>query len=211
MLESHSAMRKAYISLLIFSLIFSGCSWFRMEGSSKVSSKRKNPDDLVVKLDEKKPIAEDSIADGNIIDALKLKRGGKIIVIPFSPGEGVEADDEFDRMTLRMIRSIADQLEAENSKFSFLTSEDVEKADFIIEGRVNEIKEPSMMKTLTLRSNRLKISVQGKMVDRETEKPVIVFNDTVEAKNKKDTLEDLGVIIGRHIGRLVAVGKTADK
>ena len=204
MLEFESVMRRISLGILVLIFAITGCSWF----GSKKSSKRINPDDLVIKLEDKKILPEsDLIKDGTIIDQLKMKHGGQVIVVPFSPGADIEANDEFDRMTLRLIRSIADEFSQKHSKFVFVTSENAGDADFILEGRVTELQKPSMMKGVMLKNNRTHVSIQGKLIDRETEKPIAVFNDAVQADNNKETLESLGSKIGTHIGRFITAGK----
>jgi hypothetical protein len=205
-LESESIMKKFFLCILILSVFCGGCSWF----SSKKASRRVNPDDLVVKLDEKKKIdVNDALENGTVMDHDQLKHGGNVIVIPFSPGSNIEANDEFDKVTLRIIRGIADEFESEKSPFTFISSDGDGQADFLIEGRVIELQKPTMMKTMTLQHNRYRLAVQGKLINRDTEKPVLVFTDTAESKSKKETLEILGTKIGHHIGRYITSGGSA--
>ncbi len=203
MLESDPVMEKKLLPIVIVCLFFCGCSWFHL-GDSKPKSRRVNPDDLVVKLDENKTAIEtEGLKQINVINQQKLKSGGQVVVIPFSPGVNIEANDTFDKVTLRIISGIREVFQDQSEIFTVLSSEEVDQADFIIEGRVIEIHKPSIMKRATFKNNRLKLSVQGKMLDRETDKPILVFSDTVEAKNKKETLEVLGSHIGKHIGQFI--------
>ncbi len=207
MLESESIMKKFFLGLLIISIFFSGCSWF----GSKKTTRRVNPDDLVVKVEDQEKVAVNGVLDnGTVIDRDQLKRGGNVIVIPFSPGSNIEANDEFDRVTLRIIRGIADEFESEKSAFSFVSSDEESDAEFLIEGRVVELQKPSMMKTMTLKNNRYRLSVQGKLINRNTNKSIVEFNDVAESKNKKETLEILGTKIGHHIGRYLTSGGSAN-
>lgn len=203
-LESGSVMKKNLLLILILSLVFNGCSWFHSSGSKSKTSRRINPDDLVIKLEEKKTaVSVDLLKDGNLIDRQKLRSGGNVVVIPFSPGVNIEANDEFDKITLRIIRGIMDAFQDKSKAFTVLSSDEADQADFIIEGRVIEVQKPSMMKRATFKNNRLRLAVQGKMIDRETEKLILVFSDSVEARNTKETLEVLGNNIGRHIGQFI--------
>ncbi len=197
-------MKKSLYFILAFSLVFNGCAWFHSGGSKSKSNRRINPDDLVVKLDEEKTVVSGNLLkDGNLIDRQKLRLGGNVVVIPFSPGVDIEANDEFDKMTLRIIAGIREAFQDQSKDFTVLSSDEADQADFIIEGRVIEVQKPSMMKRVTFKPNRLRLSVEGKMIDRETEKPILLFSDSVEAKNKKETLGVLGNHIGRHIGQFI--------
>lgn len=214
-LESDSVMRvikKNLFFILVFSLLFNGCAWFHWGGSKSKISRRINPDDLVVKLDEKEAaVSGDLLKDGNLIDRRKLRLGGNVVVVPFSPGVNIEANDEFDKVTLRIIAGILDAFQDKSGVFTVLSSDEADQADFIIEGRVIEVQEHSMMKRVTLKNNRLRLSVQGKMIDRETGKPILIFSDSVEAKNKKETLGVLGTNIGQHIGQFIVTSASPNK
>ena len=201
-----AVMRQIYFAFLFVFLINAfGCSSQRpFSIFPSKSSKRFNPDDLVVKTKEAVMVEDsDAIKEGNVVDQLKLKNGGNVLVVPFSPGVNIEANDEFDRLTLRMIRAIADEFKDKNPSFTVLSSENAQSADFIIEGRVTEIRKPSLMDKMPFGNRDRQISVQGKMTERDSQKPVLIFTDRVVSKNNKEQLENLGTRIGQHIGRLV--------
>jgi len=192
MLESTQIMK--YLFLLVLVLISSGCSLLKgkpkpAEPAVAFSTSSENP----------KPLQ-----DIKILDKEKFSQGGKILVVPFSPGVNVAANDEFDRASLMIVKGIADSLNGEaGARFTVLNAENAETADLILEGRIMSMKESGKLKKVVSFKDKKVLAVEGKMVDARSGAIVFHFTETQESINKKQDFIDLSSSIGQEIGKFL--------
>ncbi|MBN1869590.1 MAG: hypothetical protein JW847_03320 [Candidatus Omnitrophica bacterium] len=142
------------------------------------------------------------VKKGSILDAKYLKRGDKIVIIPFKAGVDVTANDELGRIALMIVKGIADSFHNHGDVFNVLTDENAEGADLIIKGHVTGIQGPSKIRRWVLLKGRKSLSVEGEMVEKQTWKTVAVFSDQILGKN--DTYNDLGYKIGMNVGEFIS-------
>ena len=172
---------------LIVFCFFSGCAWF--------SPQKTIPE-------EKSPFIE----TGKIIDTQALKEGGKLLIVPFSAGPGVEANAQLDKIALMLIRGILDVLETSEENFEIVFSENSQKADLIIDGHITQIGQSPKIKQWVLRSKKRTIGIKGKMIDRKTGHTILIFSDKRANKKKSEDHQQLALTIGQDIGRFILSG-----
>jgi hypothetical protein len=177
------------IILLIVAANFLGCSWFLKPAEQSLSSKGNSKHE-----------------SSKIVDQARLQQGGKIVVTAFTAGANVEAGEKLDQISLSAVKGIADIIGQEGSKFQIVTSESVDEADFLLEGHITAVKQPSKMKRWLLRSKKITVSMEGKMRDLKTGEPVLMFNEKREMKNKELDHRALAVAIGQELGRKIVDG-----
>ncbi|MCK5178887.1 MAG: hypothetical protein KAR32_05095 [Candidatus Omnitrophica bacterium] len=147
----------------------------------------------------------DFVKKGQIVDAESLKQGKNIAVIPFKAGVGVEANEELDRIALMIVKGIADTFaDAEGNLFNILTAENLEGADFIVQGHVTSVKGPSKVSRWVLLKGHKRLGIDGKMVDAQTGEAIAVFAD--QATSETENYKDLGYRIGKNIGLFILSG-----
>ena len=113
--------------ILIFLIV--GCSHIPFVG-------KEPPADEV---DEQPFEVNEYVQQGRVINAQALKSGKKVAVIPFTPGVGVEANEELDKIALMVVKGISEAFEEKQSQFTVLTAENAEIAELIVTGHVNHI------------------------------------------------------------------------
>lgn len=143
--------------------------------------------------------------DGKVLDTDKLKAGGKIFLVPFSAGVGVEASEALDEAALMLIKGIYEELSATNSVLTVLTSEQGASPDFILRGHFIRWSSASAggIKRLLPGGPQRVIGIEGEVVERSTGKVLIHFSDIKEAVEKADDHRVLGFDIGKDVGRFI--------
>ncbi|MCA9401837.1 MAG: hypothetical protein KC713_09430 [Candidatus Omnitrophica bacterium] len=139
----------------------------------------------------------------HVINADIFQRAEKIAVVPFNPGPGIPANEELDRISLMIVKGVAETINQQSSGLEVLVDENVGSAELILEGHITEVTKASLFKKMTLRSQERGVSVKGRLIDRKTGEPILVFTDTKEALEDKELLEDIGERIGRSIGQFI--------
>lgn len=180
---------KFHHSILSLILIFclSGCSWF--SSTPTVQAPRKSI----------------AINSGRIVNPDRLNEGGKLLLVPFRAGAGVEANDDLDKTALMLVRGVLDVIGEDHPTFELVYSMD-DDPDFVLDGHIIEKVSPSKVKRWTLIGNKKRLKVKGKIVARDSGQTIVFFSDGQVAKTKKDDHSLLAIKIGQNIGRYVLSG-----
>ena len=173
------------ICLLVLAL--PGCAWL-----NKLNPLQKSAKDPT-----------QSVQINRVVDQGRLLRGGKLLVVAFNPGENVEATERVDRVSFMVAKGITDVVEGGADQFEMLSANEAKNADLIIEGHITKIKKSSFFKKLFLLGGAKRLSVKGRMVDRKTGKDVMLFSDSFVSKHKDASFEDVGYIVGQHLGEYI--------
>ena len=195
-------MRKVVKAGCLISLfLMIGCAHIPFFGKSAQSTKG-----TIESGETEPPVEVNSFVEkGQIIDATRLKQGKNIVVIPFKAGVGVSANESLERITLMVVKGVADTFADDpEASFNFLTAENSMEADFVVQGHVTSRKGPSRVKRWVLLKGHKTLSVDGKMTDTETGEAVAVFNDQVTSTT--ESYEDLGYRIGKNVGLFILSG-----
>ncbi len=188
-------MRRWNILLItiFLSCLAAGCGWF--SGKPKaVASLSGSP---------QTPAPVTFVRDGKVVDAQSLKEGGKIVIIPFQAGDGVEATDQLDKAALMLVKGIADLLEKEGAPFKVLTDENAADADFIIKGHITKISKPSLARRWLFGNSRISLEVEGRMVEARSGRSILVFAHGQRARVREKDHKQLGYLLGEDIARFL--------
>lgn len=188
---------KHVCSAVLFSVLFflAGCAWLSF--SKNVVDKNNIPEDA--------PVVGSFVKTGKVIDAPRLKKGGKLLVIPFPAGVGVVANDRSDKIALMIVKGIADELK--KSQFAVLNDANAHEAELLITGHVTGIGKPSKWKRWLLQTTQDTVSIEGRMVDAASKANVIVFTHSAQTLAREKDHAQLGYDIGKDIGLyLMSVG-----
>lgn len=172
-------------------LFISGCAWLGL--SKNVVDKNR--------ISEDASVAGPFVKTGNVIDAPRLEKGGKLLVIPFPAGANVVVDERSDKIALMIVSGIADELKG--SRFEVLNDANAHEADLIITGHVTGIGKPAKWKRWFLQTTRDTVSIEGRMVDAASKATVIVFTHSARASAREKDHAQLGYEIGKDIGRYI--------
>ena len=154
---------------------------------------------------EKPKVSEiQGFADTNkIIDPQKIKQGGGLLIIPFKAGEGVEANEELNKVALMMVKGIAEELSLNSSPFKILTAENADSADLMIKGHVMKMGQTRGPKKWIPGQNAITLKVTGELIDKKTQKRVLVFSQQRMGKQPLEDFKSLGKALGYDIGHFI--------
>ena len=171
------------IGLVLFLTFIYGCSWVKHQ---QVSAHLGDPTSFVT--------------TAKVLNAPRLKQGGKLLIIPFKAGEDVEATDEIDKLALTIVKGIIEKLQVQGSPFEIIFAQNANEADLSIEGHITGVGLSSKFKKLILRDKGKSLSVSGKLVNQKTEETILVFTDSKQDRDRSKTFIDLAYGIGRDVG-----------
>ncbi len=144
---------------------------------------------------------------GKIVDAQRLRQGGAIFIQPFIAGPNVEVNSKLDKISLMMMKGLADGLmQDEHKTFQILTADKADDPDFIVKGHILDVHKPAKVKKWVMRNRQISLSVQGRMIDTETGETIVVFDNTRTSQQASQTHEQLGYALGQDIARFVLDG-----
>jgi len=175
------------ICFLSVSVCVIGCTWFSA----------------------KKPASLDStqgMQSRKIVDSARLKQGGKLFIFPFKAGEGIVANDELDKISLRIVKGIADILLTSETNFVILDGARAKQADIIIKGYITKKSESAKYKRYILQTPRYELTVEGKMVDAKSNIPLAVFTENNALRSAMEGFHTLAKTIGEDIGEFILSG-----
>lgn len=154
---------------------------------------------------EGEPTAQFSgLTQANVFQKEKFAKGGKLLVVPFTPGENVPAGDELDHISLMIVKGIADTLGPYGQPFKILTAQEAHEADFVIKGRIVELEEKKpFLKPWGRKLRRYRLKVEGNVLDVIEDEVLAKFSQTKKAQSQKNCFSALGYEIGVQIGRFL--------
>ena len=114
------------------------------------------------------------------------------------------ADDNLDRMSLFVVKGIADVLK-DGERFKLLSGEDSQDADVVIKGRIVDVEKKSkkLSKPWGKKSKRLTFSVEGSVLGVENEDLLAKFAQVKVIQGRNVTLENLAYETGVEIGHFL--------
>lgn len=140
-----------------------------------------------------------------ILNAERLQKGGRMVVVPFRAGVGVEATDELDKIALMIVKGVADLLKKEGAHFEVMTGENADQADFLIQGHITHRAGASGLRRWILRSKTIELGIEAKMMDIATQQTILVFTQRKETTKKARDYRELGYEIGEDLGRFILI------
>jgi hypothetical protein len=139
-----------------------------------------------------------------VVDVQRLRRGGRLLIVPFSPGVNVSASDELERIALRTVQTMVAEFNPETSPFIILHAENAQTAELIMKGRVVQMKESRGLKLWGQRKRSRVLEISGRIVDPATNETILVFTYGRESEDPAVTWEDLAGLIGQDISKEIA-------
>ena len=146
------------------------------------------------------------VDEGRIVDADRLNQGGNLLIVPFLAGPGVESNERLDELSLRMVQGIVSELEGNRPYFNILTNESKEQADFVLRGFFIDVGSMSKLKSWLPGINEKEIAIKGQMTPRGSDKPVLLFEDSISTTDKAQQYIDMSYALGQDLGRFIRSG-----
>ena len=178
----------AFLGILFF---LSGCAWLGFFKNTVENGE--NPGETAVTNSFGKA--------SKVMDAERLKKGGKLLVVPFPAGANVAANGRCDKIALMIVKGIADELK--ETRFQVLDDATAHESDLIMMGHVTAVGGPGKWDKWLLRKSRNTVSIEGRMVDAVSNAPVLVFTHSAQASARREDQPQLGYDIGKDIGRFI--------
>lgn len=140
-----------------------------------------------------------------VLNAKRLQHGGKMAVVPFRAGVGVEATDELDAVALMIVKGVADFLKKDGSRFEVMMGEKADQADFLIQGHITHRRAVSGLRRWIPGSRTIELGIEAKMIDIATQQPVLIFAQRKKAAEKAGGYRGLGYTLGEDLGRFILI------
>lgn len=138
-----------------------------------------------------------------ILNAERLQQGGKMAVVPFRAGVGIEATDELNAVALMIVKGVADSFKKEGSRFEVMMGAKADQADFLIQGHITHRRGVSGLKRWIPGSRTIELGIEAKMIDIATQQPVLIFAQRKKAAEKAGGYRELGYTLGEDLGRFI--------
>ena len=177
-----------FLGILFF---LSGCAWL---GLSKSAVGNQG-------IFEEAAVDNTFVKTGKVIDAARLKNGGKLLVVPFPAGVNVAADERSDTIALMIVKGIADELK--ETRFQVLDDASARQADLVITGHVTAVGGPARWDKWLLKKSENTVTIEGRMVDAASSATVLIFTHSIQAPARRQDQPQLGYDIGKDIGRFI--------
>ncbi|MFA5261559.1 MAG: hypothetical protein WC450_10050 [Candidatus Omnitrophota bacterium] len=155
------------------------------------------------RIDNRQPRAQ-AVPRTVVISGERLKKGGKVFVKPFIPGEHVAFDNAFDRMSLHVLKGFLTALQEAPELYTLLGADKAEQADLVVEGRILEIKVRRVFEKIWKRKSVYILKVEGAVLDRDSHKTVMYFTHELR-RDDVDGFNALAEDAGKDIGRSVLI------
>ncbi|MBF0385598.1 MAG: hypothetical protein HQL27_06970 [Candidatus Omnitrophica bacterium] len=186
-------MKRFFCFILVISLI--GCSFFKPVKATDAGN------------------ASPHNFKGTVLDFSRLTLGGKILILPFNPGEAVGADEDYDKVSLMIIRGFYDILgdgpgKPDNNNtgllFDVIFDEEDNNAGMVLDGRITAIKKTAKNSMIFIgKSVTFEVSAEGSLTDKSSGRKIAVFEDKKSLNAKDGDYGVLGRQIGRDIGKFL--------
>lgn len=172
------------LSFLFIFILFGGCA------SSKTEIVSDSLDSIPV-------------ITGSVLNETAFQKGGTLVLDAFRAGQGAEANDDTDQLSLMMIKGIKDTLPGDNTRFTIQTGNQKDP-DCLLDGYIEDFGRDGHISHLKLRKNQVHLSVDGEIWLQETGEKIFLFNSTtvinLKTQNPKTVAYQIGVAIAHFIG-----------
>lgn len=149
------------------------------------------------------PQVSELVDDAKVLDAAALKRGGNLLIIPFRPGPGVEANDKVEKVSLMALKGIVESLGETKTPFRILTSENAENTDIVLKGHITALGESRGVKKWVAGQEKSFLAIEGQMSDPETGKIILVFSYREVVGFKQEDYKSMSYRIGQRVGEFI--------
>lgn len=175
---------KNYSMMVLFLFALSGCALLH---SKKVSQE----------------LPQQKIAiSGNIVSQQKLNQGGKLAFTDLKAGPLAIADEQTDKVSLKIIQGVTDVLISKQSGISI--TNDPHEAALVFEGYIEEFSMPGKMSKILMMKHHGRISVSGELYERKTGLRVLSFAASKEFDTRQEDHVRVALQIGAQIGDFIA-------
>jgi len=127
-----------------------------------------------------------------------LQRGGKIAIYPFTAGVGVSSDQDLERLSLHIVKSLSQELTNANGALQVFSVEDSGSVDLVLKGRITQRVDRN--KVFLLKKGYQSIMVESKIVLTENQALVLQFTHKLKGADQ-DNWQDIGSQMGREIAQ----------
>ena len=143
------------------------------------------------------------------VRASKLKKGSKILILPFSPGKDVAANDDTDRLALKVVKGCAEVVMGDPQEGLIVVSmEEAAETDYILKGRIQRAGILHSGFPVFFRKAHKSIEVSGSIIDVNDDGLIMEFSHHRQSRKGRISLNELALLLGRDIGNyLIRTGE----
>lgn len=143
------------------------------------------------------------VRQSRVLNAEKLRKGGQVLVVPFSAGAGVAADYQLDMVSFQIIRGLADTLEQAGSKFQVLDAANAQSADLVVRGRIIRLQQAGGVAVWPAKKRPAAVSVEGSVIVVDSQDIIAKFALDKPGDDPSETPPELGYRLGTDIGKFI--------
>lgn len=136
-----------------------------------------------------------------IVDAERLRQGGKLLIIPFSANAQVEATTQSEQISLMIVKGIAETLKKSGGPFEILSADNASAAQLLLQGHIEEKSEKSQVKEWIHFENVLKLAVSLEIRETASQRRLAVMVYSLSEPSPKKDFLSLGYRLGKQIGQ----------
>jgi len=148
-------------------------------------------------------VREGNSAANKVVDVLRLKEGGKLAIIPFRAGAGVEATSVSEKASLMFVKGVSEVLLATHSSLSIVAVTEADSADLLIKGHITNFKQPKGFRERFFTGGQYALTMEGKMVDQKNGKDVLYFALRKNSVQKENNINELAYQSGKEVGGFI--------
>ena len=134
----------------------------------------------------------------------RLGSGGKLLIIPFSAGEGVEASRELDQIALMIVKGIGEELERTQAPFVLVSEKESREADFILEGHISQQNQPGGFHKWMPGGKTLQLGVQLEVKKASSGDRLWEWASQVRSSRGENDWRKLAYLMGQEIAKKLA-------
>ncbi len=141
---------------------------------------------------------------GSVVDSTVLAKGGLMAFAEFKPGPGAVADEQTDKISLMLIKGIRESLLTHASSLSLIDADQLDRADFLLEGHIEEFSRSGKLSRLVMRKNEAYLAVDGEIWRQDSGAKVLVFATSAIINVKKQKPAEVAYQMGLAIGDFIS-------
>ncbi|HOW36134.1 MAG TPA: hypothetical protein PL155_06955 [Candidatus Omnitrophota bacterium] len=149
------------------------------------------------------PKVDELVDEARVLDTAAFKSGGNLLIVPFRPGPGVEANDKMEKISLMAFKGIMETLGKARTPFRILTNEDAENTDLVLKGHVTALGESRGVTKWVAGQEKSFLAIEGQMSDPETGKNVLVFSYREIVGLNQEDYQLMSYRIGQRVGEFI--------
>ncbi len=146
------------------------------------------------------------VHQGKVVDWDRLLKGGRLVIVPFYPGENVAATNDLERISLMIVKGVSEAIKQSNVPIEVLFAEEAAQADLKMTGLITKLSTTDRWWKIFQHQKQHKvIEIQGRMAQIDNDNPVLIYSHRIDTSKSADSFVNLGYVIGQDVGNFIVM------